>query len=324
MTTPLGMPATRRSSLLGVRRPAWLTAILRNRLSTAGFAIILVAACVAIFGPLLMPGDPNAFVASPNLPPSRDHLLGTTGLGQDVFHQLVAGTRTTLSVAVVVGILTSLIAAVVAMVSAFFGGIVDEVLSLVTNVFLILPGFPLMVVLAVFLPSGMVTIALVLSIAGWAFGARYLRSQALSVRERDFVSAQIVSGERPWRIMFIEILPNMLGVLTAYLINQVVYAVGAQASLEFLGLGAPNQVTWGTMLYWAANNMSLLQGTWWTFVAPGMAIAIVSASLTMLNYVVDEAANPRLRATRNLRGFLKRLPRGSYRAGRATVVARND
>ncbi len=324
MTASLGLPESRRSSLLSVRRPAWLTAILRNRLGTAGFVIILIAAFVAVFGPILMPGDPNAFVAAPNLPPSRDHLLGTTGLGQDVFHQLVVGTRTTLAVAVVVGLLTSLIAAVVAMVSAFFGGIVDEVLSLLTNVFLILPGFPLMVVLAVFLPSGTVTIALVLSIAGWAFGARYLRSQALSVRERDFVSAQIVSGERPWRIMFIEILPNMLGVLTAYLINQVVYAIGAQAALEFLGLGAPNQVTWGTMLYWAANNMSLLQGTWWTFVFPGLAIAIVSASLTLMNYVVDEAANPRLRATRSLRGFLKRLPRGSYRAGRATVVARND
>ena len=181
-----------------------------------------------------------------------------------------------------------------------------------------------MIVLAVFLPSGMVTIALVLSIAGWAFGARYLRSQALSLRQRDFVSAQVISGEKPWRIMFIEILPNMLGILTAYLVNQVVYAIGAQASLEFLGLGAPNQVTWGTMLYWAANNMSLLQGTWWTFVAPGMAIAVVSASLTLMNYVVDETSNPRLRASRDLRQFLRRLPRGSYRAGRATVVTAHD
>ena len=309
---------------VGLRRPAWLSIILRNRLGTAGCLILLLAAFVAVFGPVLMPGDPNAFVDAPNLPPSSDHYLGTTGLGQDVFHQLVIGTRATLVVAVVVGLLTSLNAAVVAMASAYFGGIVDEVLSLLTNVFLILPGLPLMVVLAVFLPSGTVTIALVLSIAGWAFGARYLRSQALSVRERDFVSALVVSGERPWRIMFIEILPNMLGVLTAYLINQVVYAIGAQASLEFLGLGAPNQVTWGTMLYWAANNMSLLQGTWWTFVAPGMAIAIVSASLTLMNYVVDEAANPRLRASRSLKDFLRRLPRGSFMGGRATVVATNE
>jgi peptide/nickel transport system permease protein len=313
-----------RSHRAGRRRPAWLSLLLRTRLGAAGCVILLVAAFVAAFGPMLMPGDPNAFVASPNLPPSSEHVLGTTGLGQDVLHQLVIGTRATLAVALVVGLLTSFIAAVVAMSCAYFGGLVDEVLSLLTNVFLILPGFPLMVVLAVFLPSGTVTIALVLSIAGWAFGARYLRSQALSVRERDFVSALIVSGERPWRIMFIEILPNMLGVLTAYLINQVVYAIGAQASLEFLGLGAPNQVTWGTMLYWAANNMSLLQGTWWTFVAPGMAIAIVSASLTLVNYVVDEAANPRLRASRSLKDFLRRLPRGSFMGGRATVVAMHE
>lgn len=307
-----------------VHWPLWLKTILRNRLGAAGFFIILVATFVAIFGPLLMPGDPNAFVAPPNLPPSREYLLGTTGLGQDVFHQLVIGTRTTLVIALIVGILTSLIAAIVAMVSAFFGGFTDEVLSLVTNVFLILPGFPLMIVLAVFLPGSMATIAIVLTIAGWAFGARYLRSQALSVRQRDFVAAQIVSGERSWRIMFIEILPNMLGVWTAYLINQVVYAIGAQASLEFLGLGAPNQVTWGTMLYWAVNNMSLLQGTWWAFVPPGLAIATVAASLTLMNYVVDEAANPRLRATRSLNDFLRRQPRGSYSTGRITVVARND
>ncbi len=302
---------------------AWVRPILRNRLGAAGIGLLTIIGFVALFGPLLMPGDPNAFVADPNLAPSSSHWLGTTGLGQDVFHQLVVGTRATIAVALVVGLLTTFIAAAVAMASGFFGGVVDEILSLITNVFLIIPGLPLMITLAVFLPSGTITIALVLTIAGWAFGARYLRSQALSIRERDFVAAQVVSGERAWRIMFIEILPNMLGVLTAYLINQVVYAIGAQAALEFLGLGAPNQVTWGTMLYWSVNNMSLLQGTWWTFVAPGLAIALVSAALTLLNYVVDEAANPRLRARRSLRAFLQRLPPGSYLGGRATVVARH-
>ena len=306
------------------RPPRWLRIVVSNRLGLAGVLLLVVVAFTAIFGPLLMPGDPNAFVANPNLPPSREHWLGTTGLGQDVFHQLVAGTRTTISVAVIVGLLTALIAAAVAMISAFYGGIVDEILSLITNVFLIIPGLPLMITLAVFLPSGMVTIALVLTVAGWAFGARYLRSQALSVRERDFVASQIVSGERPWRIMFVEILPNMLGVLMAYLINQLVYAIGAQAALEFLGLGAPNQVTWGTMMYWSVNNMSLLQGTWWTFVAPGLAIATISAALTLVNYIVDEASNPRLRASRSLRKFLRSLPASAYDPGRATIVVRHD
>lgn len=323
MSAPISTLPSPKPSRRPNRMAAWWRMLVRNRLGLAGAILLAIVLFLAIFGSLLMPGDPNAFVADPNLPPSSAHWLGTTGLGQDVLHQLVAGTRATILVAIVVGLLTTLIAATVAMASAYFGGVVDEALSLITNVFLIIPGLPLMITLAVFLPGGTITIALVLTIAGWAFGARLLRSQALSIRGRDFVAAQVVSGERSWRIMFIEILPNMLGVLMAYLINQVVYAIGAQAALEFLGLGAPNQVTWGTMLYWSINNMSLLQGTWWTFVAPGLSIALVSAALTLLNYVVDEASNPRLRARRSLRAYLQRLAPEMYSAGRATVVVRH-
>lgn len=167
------------------------------------------------------------------------------------------------------------------------------------------------------------TIALVLTIAGWAFGAHSCGRRRFRFGGRDFVAAQVVSGERPWRIMFIEILPNMLGVLMAYFINQVVYAIGAQVALEFLGLGAPNQVTWGTMLYWSINNMSLLQGTWWTFVAPGLSIAPVSAALTLLNYVVDEASNPRLRCPAQPACLPATPAPEMYSAGRATVVVRH-
>lgn len=305
------------------RGAKWLGPLVRNRWSTIGLAVLLIWVAVAVLAPLLRPGDPNEFVDMGNLGPSRAHPFGTTGLGQDVLRQLIWGARVSLSVAALVGVLTTLIAAAVAMVSAYFGGVVDEVFSLISNVFLIIPGLPLMVTLAVFLPGGSATIVLVLSITGWAWGARYLRSQALSVRERDFVAAQVVSGEHAWRIMFLEILPNMMSVLVAYLVNQIVYAIGAQASLEFLGLGTPNQVTWGTMLYWSANNSSLLQGSWWTFVAPGLAIASVASSLTLLNYAVDETANPRLKAARDLRRFLRHLPRGAYLSGRATVVLRD-
>ncbi len=133
-------------------------------------------------------------------------------------------------------------------------GAIDEVLSLVTNVFLLLPGLPLLVVLAAFLPPGPATVIIVLVITGWAGSARVLRSQAMSIRAKDFVAASVVTGERPGRIMFREILPNMASIVMSTLLACVIFGIGAQAGLEFLGLGDPSAVSWGTNLYWAIER----------------------------------------------------------------------
>jgi peptide/nickel transport system permease protein len=229
-----------------------------------------------------------------------------------------------MGVGFMVGILTTALAALVGMSAGYFGGRVDDILSLITNVFLILPALPLLVVLVGFLQgSSSWYFIFVLTVTGWSWGARVLRSQTLSLREKDFVSAAEVSGEGRFRIIFGEILPNMLSIVAANMFGATIYAIGAMAALEFLGLGNPSVISWGTNLYWAGNNGALLTGAWWTVVPSGLSIALVAFGLAMVNYAVDEVTNPRLRAQRLASNALSAAGRSSRRAGRATPVVRH-
>ncbi|MFI6483124.1 ABC transporter permease [Nonomuraea sp. NPDC050663] len=264
--------------------------------SAAGGVILAVLALACLAAPLLAPDGPAAATAAAFEAPSAAHWLGTNGQGQDVFAQLVWGGRGSLLMALSVGAGTTLIAVLVGLLAAYFGGLADEAISLVVNIVLTVPGLPLIIVLAAFLPPGPATIALVLIITGWAFGARLIRAQALSLRQRDFIAAARVAGERPLRVIAAELLPNLWSVIAAYLCGQVVFALTAGSALEFLGLGDAGQTSWGTMLFWAQNDSALLQGAWWTFVSPGLAIALTAGSLALLNFALDAATNPRLRA----------------------------
>jgi peptide/nickel transport system permease protein len=314
------LPEQRR---LGLTLPAWTRAVLRNRKAMVGVIILLLFAAIALLAPVIAPGDPTDFVDRPHLPPSAEHLFGTTGQGQDVFAQTVWGSRATLSVGILAGLLTTLIGIVVGISAGYFGGVVDDALSLVTNVFLIVPSLPLLVVLAAFLGSGNATyFILVLTITGWAWPARVMRAQTLSLREKDFVAAAKVGGEGGARIIFAEILPNMLSIVVASFLGSTIFAIGALAALEFLGLGNPSAVTWGTNLYWASNNAGLLTGAWWTFVPAGACIALVAFAFALVNYAIDEITNPRLRAQRETTGLLKRLSSPGP-ATRATPVVRH-
>lgn len=296
-----------------------LRLILRNRKATIGATVLLLFVLVAILAPWLAPHDPQEYVGLPNLAPSDDFPFGTTASGQDVLSQTIYGARVSLGAGVVVGFSVSVIGAVVGIASGYFRGMVDDVLSMVTNIFLVIPSLPLLVILAAFLPPGFGTIVLVLTVTGWSWGARVLRSQTLSLREKDFVSSAQVSGEGNARIMFREILPNMMSIVAAGLFGSINFGIGAQAGLEFLGLGDPNVVSWGTNLYWAQNNLGLLTGSWWTFVPSGLCIALVAFALVMVNFAIDEVTNPRLRSQREITIALKRY---NHRLGssRATPV----
>jgi peptide/nickel transport system permease protein len=306
------------------RAPAWLVSILRNKKATIGLILLIAFAAIAILAPVISPGDPTDFVARPHLAPSREHLLGTTGQGQDVFDQTVWGGRVTFEVGVLVGIITTAAGVVIGMTAGYFRGRVDDVLSLIMNVFLIVPALPLLVTLAAFLGSGSRSfMVLVLSITGWAWPARIMRAQTLSLREKDFVSASKVSGESQIRIIFQEILPNMTSIVAASLFGSTLYAIGASSGLEFLGLGNPSVVSWGTNLYWAGNNAGLITGAWWTFVPAGACIALVAFACALVNYAIDEVTNPRLRAQRESSDGLKRQRRTVRIAkSRGTPVAR--
>ncbi|MCC7209087.1 MAG: ABC transporter permease [Anaerolineae bacterium] len=281
--------ATRRRSRIRVPR------LLRRPKIAFSASVLTFFILVAIFAPVIAPGDPLEFAALPHLKPSAEHILGTTGQGQDVFRQLVHGTRRSLMVGAAAGLATTLLAILIGVTAGYYGGRVDEVLSLFTNVFLIIPGLPLLVALAAFFPPGELTMILALSVTGWAWTARVLRAQTLTIKSRDYIQAALVSGESPLYIMLVEILPNMASMVSGALFGAITYGIGAQAGLEFLGLGNISAVSWGTILYWAGNNAGLLTGAWWTFVPAGVCIALVAASLSMLNYAMDEITNPRLR-----------------------------
>jgi peptide/nickel transport system permease protein len=272
-----------------------------------GLAILAIFLLTAIFSPLLAPTNPSRYVGRPNEPPSSGHWFGTTGQGQDVFAQVVWGSRISLLIGFSVGAFTTLLGLIIGMIAGYMPGVIDGLLNMFTNVFLLIPGLPLLITLASFLPTGTVTVILVLTFTSWAWPARVFRSQVLSLREKDFVSASVVSGESVANIVFAEILPNMLSLVVVSFFGAVTYAIASDAGLAFLGFENVNFVSWGTMLYWASNSSALLQEAWWTFLPPGLCIALVSFATTMLIYAMDELTNPRLRSEKEIVSVLKRF-----------------
>ena len=289
--------APRRGSSLG----RFAQTVLRNRKATAGLVILLVLAFAAAFPGLIAHDDPNAAIYDQDLGPSAQHLLGTTQLGQDVFAQLIYGTRLTLIITVVVSAIATLISMVVGVTAAYVGGFTDRTLSLITDVFLILPTLPLLIVLASYLPPGSLTMIVVLTLTSWAFQARQLRSQALSLRARDFLVAARLRGERVSYIILVEIVPTMTSLLVASFLGLAVFVVGFAAGLQFLGLGNSTELTWGTMLYYAQEGGALEAGNAWWALAPGAAVALMGAGFALVNYAFDEIGNPALRPVRRRR-----------------------
>ncbi len=298
--SPPPAEAARQPTTPTSRRPMFrLPHILKNRKATVGILILVFFVLVALFANQIAPTKNAArIVAKGNLAPLVDpkYPLGTSKQGQDIFAQVVHGAQTSLLVGFLTGTFIIFISIVVGVTSGYIGGWVDDVLSLITNVFLILPGLPLIIVVSGWLERpGPITVVVVLSLTSWAYAARVLRSQTLTLRNSEFVASARVVGEPAWRIIIHEILPNMTSLVVSAWIGAVVLAILSEAALEFLGLGDANAVTWGTTLYWAQNNQALLTGSWWTFIPPGVCIALVGFSLTLINYGIDEVTNPRLR-----------------------------
>src|SRR5579875_486648 len=297
--TPISGTGTPVTTMIAGRLSGFWQAATRNRKVAFGLSVIAFFMLVAIFGPMFVHTAPNAFSQDLLSPPSASHWLGTTQTGQDVFAQVIYGARTSIFWGFLTGILVTIISIVIGLCAGYFGGIIDDILSLFINVFLVLPALPLAIVLAAYFPfKGPLTVAIVITMTSWAFGSRVLRAQTMSMRRRDFVDAARASGERTLRIIFFEILPNEISVVAAGFVGTVLYVIIFEASLEFIGLGSPTVVSWGSMFYWAQNNDALLLGAWWWFVPPGLCIAVLGAALAFINFGIDEMANPRLRTER--------------------------
>ncbi len=287
-------------------RPAWYVRygqglrnfgsyMTKNKKVAIGTCIVLFFVLVAIFGPLFIHTDPNRLTSDAQAAPSAAHWLGTTALGQDIFSQIVDGTRSSIFWGFITGIAVTIISILVGLIGGYVGGVIDECLSLLTNVFLVLPALPLAIVLASYFPRGPQTVAIVIVLTSWSWGARVLRSQTLSMRSREFITAARSNGETTWRIIFMEIFPNEISIVAANFVSTTLYVILASASLEFLGLGDPNGISWGDMFYWAQKDNALISGLWWWFIPPGICIAVLGAGLSLINFGIDEIADPRLR-----------------------------
>jgi peptide/nickel transport system permease protein len=277
-------------------------AVRANRKAATG-AVILAVFCVMAAVPGLIAHDnPEADIYPRSLGPSAQHLFGTTAYGQDIFAQAVWGVRETLIIALVSGVISTVLSAVMGIAAAYLGGLWDGGLNLITDILLVIPTFPLLIVLVAYLPNGgLAPMIAVLVITGYSYGARQLRAQALSMRDRDFLEAARVRGERRRYIVFMEIIPALTSLIVATFLGTAVYNVLAAAGLQFIGFGDPNSLSWGTMLYWAENNAALQTGQYLWAVVPGVGIALLGAAFALLNYAFDEIGNPALRPVRKYR-----------------------
>ncbi len=267
-----------------------------NTKARIGIVILGVFVVVALAAPLLAPygASQNGFARSADA--TWAHWMGTTAAGEDVLSQIIYGARISVLVGAVAGLLSTLVAVAIGLSWGYVRGWVAEVIGFVVNLFLVIPGLPLMIVIAAYLQNGGIAVIIaVIVVTGWAWGARVLRSQTQSLRSRDFVTAAQFSGDGATRIVFREILPNMTSLIVGSFFGAATSAILAEAGLEFLGLGDSSIVSWGTILYWAQNSNALLTGQWILLFAPGLCIALLAMSLTLINFGVDAVSNPRLR-----------------------------
>jgi peptide/nickel transport system permease protein len=274
-------------------------AVRSNRKATVGTVLLVIFILVALFPGLIAHDSPTLDAYKPRLGLSAAHLLGTTAYGQDMFAQLVWGTQNVIIIAFTAGLATTAIAVLIGIAAAYLGGLWDASLSVLTDVLLVIPLFPLLIIIAGYARGGgtLVLIA-VITATSWSYTARQLRSQALTLRGRDFLEAARARGERKLYIIVVEVIPTMTSLIVASFLTNALYAVLFASSLQFIGLGDPNTVSWGTMLYWAQNNAALQTGQPMWALAPGACIAALGAAFALLNYAFDEIGNPALRPVR--------------------------
>jgi peptide/nickel transport system permease protein len=270
-------------------------AVRSNKKAAAGAIILFIFVVMALIPGQIAHESTQIGTYGRSLGPSAHHLFGTTANGQDIFAETVWGARETLIIALVSGLLSTLLSMVMGIGAAYLGGLWDHGLNLITDTLLVIPTFPLLIVIIAYYPhSSLLPLIAVLIVTGYSYGARQLRAEALSLRGRDFLEAARVRGERRLYIIFVEIIPSMTSLIVAVFLGTAVYNVIAAATLQFIGFGNPNSLSWGTMLYWAQNGEALQTNQYLWAIAPGVCIALLGAAFALLNYAFDEIGNPAL------------------------------
>lgn len=287
-----------------------------------GLAIIAVFTLTALLGPwfsttvLGMTPQQVDYVHLNGSPPSAEHWLGTTSQGQDVLSWMLHGTRTSMLVGFASAVIGTVLTVVIGAWAGFSGGLVDRFLNGTILVFGNFPTFALLfIVAAAFQNANWLLVSIVIGGIEWAGGARQIRAQTMSLRGRDFTTALRTVGESRARIILVEVMPHLLGVISPMFLGLIAAGVNQQAALAFLGIGNPSEPSWGLMINWAMTQNALFRGLWWWFVPPGLALCLIGFATTMVNFGLDEITNPTLSSKRMklMRIFLRDKERSARR-----------
>jgi peptide/nickel transport system permease protein len=300
-----------------LRRPRFL----RSGKATAGALILLFFVLFAVIGPWVAPYSPDATGTSVVAGPSSAHWFGTDQLGRDILSQLLVGTRGVIVVGFAAGAIATVLSLLIGIASGYLPGRGGEALNVLSNVFLVLPALPLLIIITSATPkNGGWIVILTIGLTSWAWNARLLRAQTLSLRRRDYVEAARATGESTWRIIAYEILPNLTAIIASGFVGTVVFTILSEITLAFVGINV-SEWNWGTVLYWAQSQDALAQNAWWWFVPAGLAIALLGTGLALLNFGIDEFVNPRLRAGSKARLRTRAGRRLRMRVGFTPVLA---
>ncbi|UUZ94078.1 ABC transporter permease [Paenibacillus sp. P25] len=257
---------------------------------------LLMIALVAVY-PMLHKQDPLEMAALAFQPPDGKPLLGSDNFGRDVFLELMYGIRTSVRVGLIAGVCATVIGLIIGLASGYIGGLTDNILSAVTNIFIVIPSFIILILISVSINSrdSLVT-ALIIGITSWPWTARAVRAQTTSLRNRDHVNIAKISGHSTPRIIVFEILPYIASYVVMAFVLQTASGILSEASISMLGLGPYNTISLGILMNWALVFEAPVAGAWWAFIPAAVSIAVITFSLYMMNTGMDEIFNPKIRS----------------------------
>lgn len=261
-----------------------------------GGLLLFILLFTAIAAPLITPYDPAKRVGKPFQVPSATHILGTNDIGQDIFSELVYGTRISLTVGVVAALVSIVIGTTVGLIAGYYSNSAGRVIMRFVDVILTLPFLPMLILFAAYLGRSLMNTILVIGLLSWASTARIIRSQVIRLTSEDYVKAARAAGAGDAYIIFYHILPQVLMLAVGQFIQASSGAILLEASLSFLGLGDPLQKSWGGVLYWAQVRGAFLTPAWkWWVLPPGLLIGFASLGFALIGFSLERVINPRLK-----------------------------
>lgn len=280
-----------------MKKNNFITIFWHNKMGKIGLLIFVLFIIIATVGPLIFKYDPMVFGDKEDVlqPPSMQHFLGTDDLGRDVLKALISGSRVSLVVGIMATLISMIIGTSVGIISGYSGGRIDNLLMRLTDIFLVLPWLPLMLVLAALLGSSIWNIIFVIGITGWAGTARIVRAQTLSEKERQYIERARSIGASNFHIIKNHIFPNVFPLIFANTILVTAVSILSETTLSFLGMGDVSRPSWGTTLHFAFESGALSNKAYWYFIPPGLCVLLLVLSFTLMGFALDEIVNPKLR-----------------------------